>query len=86
MAGSSSCAGFPCESNGTCQSVVGGGFRCDCLPGFTGDRCEKEIGRFTNKVALIINFKCEYLIGGGGGGVTAKTIFKLERMHSATRM
>lgn len=32
----------PCEHLGTCVNVPGH-FRCDCMPGFTGDRCEQDI-------------------------------------------
>ena len=33
------CVSSPCQNGGSCHNHVGGGFRCSCLPGFTGDIC-----------------------------------------------
>ena len=34
--------GSPCEHGGTCVNMPGS-YRCDCLPGFKGGRCEMNI-------------------------------------------
>ena len=37
-----SLTGSPCEHGGTCVNMPGS-YRCDCLPGFKGRRCEMNI-------------------------------------------
>ena len=37
---SNPCVFNPCGSNGVCQSNDDGTYKCNCLPGFTGDNCE----------------------------------------------
>ncbi len=32
----------PCEHGGSCRNVPGS-FTCDCVTGFEGDRCERDI-------------------------------------------
>ena len=34
------CSTEPCANNGACVNLVGGGFRCTCTPGWTGERCD----------------------------------------------
>jgi len=34
-----SCDPNPCENGGTCTNVANDGFQCECLYGWTGDRC-----------------------------------------------
>ncbi len=35
-------SGSPCEHDGICVNTPGS-YRCDCLPGFTGPRCEVNV-------------------------------------------
>jgi hypothetical protein len=42
------CASGPCLNGATCKDEVGG-FRCECPPGWTGFRCESDIGTCQNK-------------------------------------
>ncbi|CAF1481289.1 unnamed protein product [Adineta ricciae] len=39
-ASTSACSTNPCYNGGSCQIHAGGGFRCTCLPNFTGFLCE----------------------------------------------
>ena len=34
------CEANPCKNGGTCVDLVGD-YRCDCVPGYTGEDCEK---------------------------------------------
>ena len=43
MCTSDPCLNDPCENSGTCEVVKGGKFKCTCLPGFAGDKCEDNI-------------------------------------------
>jgi len=36
------CVSSPCKNRGQCRNLKPG-FACDCLPGFTGSTCEKDI-------------------------------------------
>lgn len=42
------CASEPCFNGATCKDEVDG-FRCECLPGWTGSRCESDVGTCQNK-------------------------------------
>ena len=33
------CVPAPCKNGATCVDLVGG-YRCDCVPGYTGSNCE----------------------------------------------
>jgi hypothetical protein len=35
------CAANPCEHGGRCHSDALG-YRCECVPGYTGDNCNKR--------------------------------------------
>ncbi|KAK3083543.1 hypothetical protein FSP39_025167 [Pinctada imbricata] len=35
------CAGDPCENGGKCK-VANGGYTCECVPGYTGDNCNRR--------------------------------------------
>ncbi|KAL9959813.1 hypothetical protein ACROYT_G033169 [Oculina patagonica] len=37
------CANKPCANNATCLNLPGGGFRCTCTPGWTGERCDIQL-------------------------------------------
>ncbi|CAL4160851.1 unnamed protein product, partial [Meganyctiphanes norvegica] len=36
----SPCAQMPCENHGSCRPIENGSFRCICMEGYSGDRCE----------------------------------------------
>ena len=44
------CASFPCQRDGVCVDDVNS-FRCDCLPGFGGERCQN--GQFFASMTCI---------------------------------
>ncbi|XP_072119468.1 protocadherin Fat 3a isoform X1 [Mobula birostris] len=37
------CARGPCQNGGSCVSLPSGGYQCNCLSQFTGNRCETEV-------------------------------------------
>ena len=41
----SACQAQPC-ANGVCLEQEGGGYRCECAPGFRGDACAERVPRF----------------------------------------
>lgn len=47
-----------CLNNGTCVDKVGG-YRCNCPPGFTGERCEGDINEcLSNPCSSANSFDC----------------------------
>nr|CAD7258136.1 unnamed protein product [Timema shepardi] len=42
------CASEPCLNEAICKDQVGG-FKCECQPGWSGDRCEQDIGTCLNE-------------------------------------
>ena len=34
------CRSMPCQNAGTCNTLLTGGYTCDCLISYTGDNCE----------------------------------------------
>ncbi|XP_006879135.1 PREDICTED: protein delta homolog 1 [Elephantulus edwardii] len=36
------CSSNPCANNATCENLEVGGYKCACVPGFQGDRCEEK--------------------------------------------
>ena len=36
------CESFPCKNGGTCTDLIAG-YRCDCIPGHTGEDCETSL-------------------------------------------
>lgn len=47
-----------CLNNGTCVDKVGG-YRCNCPPGFTGERCEGDINEcLSNPCSPANSFDC----------------------------
>ncbi|CAF4393016.1 unnamed protein product, partial [Adineta steineri] len=70
--GSNACVANACLNGGTCQSVLGGGFRCTCSVSFTGNRCEYPsgtIGISTSSAcpvnACLNSGTCQSVPGGG---------------------
>ena len=45
------CASRPCVNNGTCTDQIND-YKCDCLPGFKGKQCEREINECLPKPCL----------------------------------
>ncbi|CAF4954450.1 unnamed protein product, partial [Rotaria sp. Silwood1] len=66
------CVNNPCLNGATCQNVPGGGFRCSCRAGFTGNYCELSTGISggSTSTACVNNAcangaSCQNLPGGG---------------------
>ncbi|CAF4325962.1 unnamed protein product, partial [Rotaria sp. Silwood2] len=69
---STACRNNPCVNGGSCQSVPGGGFRCICRTGFTGNFCELSISTSGGSTSTacrnnpcVNGASCENVPGGG---------------------
>ena len=49
------CAFSPCENGGSCVDGVNM-FTCECLAGYTGDRCESSERLFVMTLFLLLSF------------------------------
>ena len=65
------CRPNPCSYNGKCVLDGYGGYKCKCVGGYTGSRCESElfcvqISQFTHYLNFkdILSYSVEYHIGG----------------------
>lgn len=45
------CVGNQCKYNSTCVDLVQG-YRCECLPGYSGVRCTDRLGMLTSRIAF----------------------------------
>lgn len=64
----------PCENSGLCTEDDSGNLMCDCLPSFTGERCEQVLGHTygpsgSNVAAVVVPIMVILLVLLAAGGV-----------------
>ena len=50
------CASSPCQNGGSCVDGINS-YTCNCLPGYAGDNCERNIDECASK-PCVKNAKC----------------------------